>query len=51
MHSILRILHLEDMPTDAELVEFELRRSKILFEKLVVDNKADYIRALNEYRL
>jgi PAS domain S-box-containing protein len=46
----LKILHLEDMFTDAELVEVELKRSIIPFEKLVVDNKADYIRALHEYR-
>ena len=46
----LKILHLEDMPTDAELVDFTLKRSKLIFEKIVVDNEADYTRALNEYR-
>lgn len=45
----LRILHLEDVPTDAELVGRELKRSAINFERLVVDNKQDYLRALTEY--
>lgn len=38
------------MPTDAELVDMALRRSKLIFEKKVVDNEADYTRALREYR-
>ncbi|MDB5004559.1 MAG: hypothetical protein JWQ34_2784 [Mucilaginibacter sp.] len=38
------------MPTDAELVGIELKRSKLLFERLVVDNKIDYIRAIDEYK-
>jgi PAS domain S-box-containing protein len=46
----IKILHLEDMPTDAELVGMELNRSKLLFERLVVDNKADYTRALDHYK-
>jgi PAS domain S-box-containing protein len=46
----LKILHLEDMPTDVELVGIELKRSKLLFERLVVDNKIDYIRAIDEYK-
>jgi PAS domain S-box-containing protein len=45
----LRILHLEDMPTDAELVGMELTRSKLPFERLVVDNKIDYLHALENY--
>lgn len=38
------------MPSDAELVDMTLKRSKLVFEKKVVDNKKDFIRALNEYR-
>jgi PAS domain S-box-containing protein len=45
----IRILHLEDMPTDAELVGLELKRSELIFERLVVDNKADFIQALKNY--
>ncbi len=50
MTSKIKILHLEDVPTDAELVGIELNRSNLLFEKLVVDNKVDYINALNEFK-
>ncbi|GAA4087314.1 PAS domain S-box protein [Mucilaginibacter panaciglaebae] len=46
----LKILHLEDMPTDAELVDMTLKRSELIFEKIVVDNKIDFITAINEYK-
>lgn len=46
----LKILHLEDIPTDAELIDRALSRSGLLFEKLVIDNKEDYIRALTEFK-
>jgi PAS domain S-box-containing protein len=49
MNKKLKILHLEDMPADAELVEFALKRSTLVYEKLVVDNKADYINAIKEF--
>ncbi len=38
------------MPTDAELVDMTLRKSKLIFEKIVVDNRVDYTRAINEYK-
>ena len=38
----IKILHLEDLPEDAELVEYELHKANIKFEKQVVDNKEDY---------
>lgn len=50
MDTKIKILHLEDVPTDAELVGIELKRSKLLFERLVVDNKIDYMRAVDEYK-
>lgn len=50
MTDTIKILHLEDVPTDAELVGIELNRSKLLFDKLVVDNKVDYVRALTEFK-
>ena len=37
----IKILHLEDLPEDAELVEYELQKGRIKFEKRVVDNKED----------
>jgi PAS domain S-box-containing protein len=46
----LKILHLEDVATDAELVGMALRRSDIVFDRLLVDNKADYIAALQSYK-
>lgn len=45
----LRILHIEDVHSDAELVERTLKRSEIVFEKLVVDTKEDYTKALDEF--
>lgn len=47
---ILKILHLEDMPTDAGLVERELKRGNMAFDKIVVDNKQDFIHALETFR-
>lgn len=49
MKTNLKILHLEDTPADAELVERELRKGKIQFEKLVVDNKTAFEKALKEF--
>src|SRR5579862_2232587 len=45
----LKILHIEDVPSDAELVERTLKKSEITFEKLVVDTKPNYIKALREF--
>lgn len=46
---ILRILHLEDNPADAELIGRELNKIGLTFEKLVVDNKKDFIKALVDF--
>ena len=45
----LRILMLEDVPMDAELLEFELRRSRIAFEARRVDNRAAFIDAVDGF--
>lgn len=45
----LRILHLEDLPADAELVERQLKKGNIQFEKIVVDNKFDFEKAFLEF--
>jgi len=45
----LKILHIEDVKSDAELVERTLRRSDIAFENLVVDTKEEYTKALHEF--
>ena len=49
MDKKLRILHLEDLPNDAELVSRELEKGKIQFKALVVDNNKDFINALKEF--
>jgi two-component system sensor histidine kinase UhpB len=49
MDKNLKILHLEDLPTDAELVKRELSKGRIKFEILVVDNKNDFIKSLREF--
>jgi PAS domain S-box-containing protein len=45
----IKILHLEDLPSDAELVERALKKGGINFEKIVVDNKADFENALDDF--
>lgn len=45
----LRILHIEDLKTDAELVERELKKQKIDFLKIVVDNKEDFVKNLVDF--
>ncbi|MFI5161932.1 MAG: PAS domain S-box protein [Sphingobacteriales bacterium] len=49
MTESLKILHIEDIKSDAELVERTLKRSGVEFEKLVVDTRDEYIQALNEF--
>src|ERR1700740_1321097 len=46
----IKILHLEDMPTDAMLVRYALEKAGVDFEKLDVDNEAAYIAALAEFK-
>ncbi|TDQ08804.1 PAS domain S-box protein [Pedobacter metabolipauper] len=45
----LRILHLEDVHSDAELVSRFLRKSKLDFVGLVVDNRENFIKGLSEF--
>ncbi|MES2761889.1 MAG: PAS domain S-box protein [Bacteroidota bacterium] len=45
----IKILHLEDLSSDAELVERELSRGGISFEKIVVDNREDFEDALTAF--
>ena len=46
----LRILILEDNPTDAELVQFELAEAGLVFTAKVVMSRGDFIRDLHEYQ-
>jgi len=45
----LKILHIEDVRSDAELVDRILKKSGITFNKLLVDTRDEYLRALDEY--
>jgi len=47
-HSI-KILHIEDVASDAELVDRILKKSDIKFEKIVVDNRQAFIRSLTAF--
>ena len=49
MDHTLRILHLEDLPSDAELIERVLRKSGLVYKKLLVDNREDYVKALSSF--
>ena len=46
---MLRILHLEDLMADAELVEWELRNGNIKCEICVAKGKPDFRKALDEF--
>jgi len=45
----LRILILEDVPMDAELVEYELERARIPFASRRVDSREDFLRELEDF--
>jgi len=49
LKDIIKILHLEDTPADAELVERELRKGKIQFEILIVSTRIAFENALKEF--
>jgi PAS domain S-box-containing protein len=49
MKDSVKILFVEDIRTDAELIWREISKDNIRFEKLLVDNKDDYIDALNSF--
>jgi two-component system, cell cycle sensor histidine kinase and response regulator CckA len=46
----LRILILEDVPMDAELVEYELGRARIPFSARRVDSRDEFLRELEEFQ-
>ena len=45
----LRILILEDVPMDAELVEYELERARIPFASRRVDSREEFLRELEDF--
>ena len=50
MEKVLRVLMLEDTPTDAELAEYELRQAGIAFISKRVDTREAFIHALENFR-
>lgn len=50
MHAKIKILHVEDLDTDAELVNRELKKANFDFERLWVSNKEQYKNALVEFK-
>ncbi len=49
MRKTVKILHLEDLSSDAELIESALKKAKINPEILVVQNKRAFVKALNNF--
>lgn len=45
----LKILHLEDLPGDAEFVDRQLKKSDLIFDKMIVDTKEEFIDALDNF--
>lgn len=50
MKDMLRILFVEDVLTDAEMIWHELKKNNITFNKLLVDTKKDYLTALETFK-
>ena len=50
MEKKLRILIVEDVPTDAELIKHEIKKNNIEFNDIIVDTNKDYIDALNSFK-
>ncbi|MEH6769631.1 PAS domain S-box protein [Maribacter arcticus] len=49
MNTKLKILHLEDIPADAEFVDRVLKKGNIQFKILVVENRTGFEKALEEF--
>jgi len=49
MKQKLKILLLEDMQADAELIEMELYNANIEFENVLADTRKEFVSALNEF--
>jgi PAS domain S-box-containing protein len=48
--NLLKILFVEDLPSDVELAVLELRKEKLKFEHTAVCTREDLIKALNEFK-
>ncbi len=50
MDKILKVLMLEDVPTDAELIERELRKADIIYTAKRVDTRDGFLKELKEFK-
>jgi DNA-binding response OmpR family regulator len=50
METNLRILIVEDLPSDAELIKREIKKNGIDFIDQVVETKEDFIKAIVEFK-
>ncbi|HEY2583091.1 MAG TPA: PAS domain S-box protein [Mucilaginibacter sp.] len=50
MKRIFKILHVEDIQSDAELVDRTLKKSGIAFNKIIVDTKDEYAKKLVDFQ-
>jgi PAS domain S-box-containing protein len=48
--NLLKILFVEDLPSDVELAVLELRKEGLRFEHMRVDTRDEFIKALNEFK-
>jgi CheY-like chemotaxis protein len=46
----LKILFVEDLPTDMELAEYHLRSSGLIFDSMRVEDEPSLIQALSDFR-
>jgi PAS domain S-box-containing protein len=46
----IKVLILEDVPLDAELVEHELKRAGVDFESIIVEDEKDYLAGLEDFK-
>ncbi len=46
----VKILFVEDMPTDFELAKREIQKGNVLFDYIRVDEKESFLKALNEFQ-
>ncbi len=49
MKSILKIVFIEDVQIDAELICLEIEKNNIVFEKQIVVNKVDFVESLDSF--
>jgi PAS domain S-box-containing protein len=50
MNNTLRILFVEDVLTDAEMIWRELKKNNIIFSKSLVETKVDFLEALESFK-